>query len=117
MSHSFLDGHQIRAGFIKVKAERMAEAVEIKAGLIHPRLLQMADEGVANRLFADVRAGLLAGEKPVLLLRSGVRGADVGNEQAIRLFGKHSITVGTVLAAGDVNAVLRAADILAVKTA
>ena len=114
MPHCLLDGDQVGAGFIEMKSESVTKAMEIEAAVSEAGLVKMADEDVIDRLLTDMG---VPGKQPVLRPGAAISRPDIRYQESICLVGKHSIAIRTVLAAGDVDAVLGTYDIAAVQAA
>jgi len=80
MAESFLDGHEIRSGFIQMKTESMSAAVEYEAPFSKAGALHSLVKDVTDRLRVNAGTRLLAGEKPVLTGSTGIGLVDVINQ-------------------------------------
>ena len=70
-----------------------------------------------NGLFRSVRAGFLAGKKPVFWRSGGIGRTDIIRKKPEGFFREDGITVRTVLTPGDVDAILRTVDVAAAEPA
>ena len=93
MPHSLLDGHQIRACFIKMKSECMAEAMESEAHIAHATSIQILLKYIRHRLRADVFTGLLSRKEPILCRRALVIQADIIDKMLVSFFGQDGIAI------------------------
>ena len=66
MTESFLNGHDIRPGFIQMQSESVAAAMEHKTAVCKAGTLNGIVKNVADGLVINVGTFLLSGKKPVL---------------------------------------------------
>ena len=66
MPQGFFDAHQVGAGFIKMKTESVAAAVEDKAAAGKTGALNSLMENVAHGLYVDVGIRALTGKEKII---------------------------------------------------
>ena len=117
MPHSFLDLHEVIPGVVEMQTEGMAQAVQGISLVSQANPRKSLGEDVRHSLLANVGAGKLAGEQPIIGLGSLVALMDIGDEILHRPVRQNGLAVGAVLSVSNVDVLFLAMDVMAMKRA